>query len=240
MQTSVVFVAAAAMAVAAMLAPATAHAKGGGGGGGGGGKGHSFAGGGAGMKSGGGGMKVGSPSHQHRNHIRFRRDSLPAPSYKAEDKLVKRAKPSIVPTQTAPLIKYADGKGRAYDLASKVWCDGNNHCWSGKYAWTFKNNAWFYGNHRWFEANGTWRTDAADVPTVVDCETVPAFAAIKPTTGQEAAHRNTGDSAEAPARPAVPQAAADRSAKLDAGAKPSECLKYFPTVGATLPVPCDG
>jgi hypothetical protein len=235
MRTSVVFVAAVAMAAAAMLAPAAAHAKGGGGGGG---KGHSF-GGGGGMKSG-GGMKVGGASHQHRNHNRFRRDSLPAPSYKAEDKLVKRTKPPIVPSQTAPLIRYADGKGRAYDLASKVWCDGNNHCWSGKYAWTFKNNAWFYGNHRWFESNGTWRTNAVEAPTVVDCETVPAFAAIKPTTGQEATRRDTDDGAQAAARPAAPQAAADRSAKLDASAKPSECLRYFATVGATLPVPCDG
>ena len=68
------------------------------------------------------------PSH-HNHHRVFRRDSFVASGYKDE----------------------ADGI-RVYDLASKAWCDGNNHCWTGKSAWTFKDGTWFYGSNRWYEA----------------------------------------------------------------------------------------
>src|SRR5262245_61671210 len=73
----------------------------------------------------GGGMKFASaPSHHH--HRVFRRDTYVAPGYKAEE---TRARLATLPA--ASIIRYADGKGRVYDLASKAWCDGNNHCWTG-------------------------------------------------------------------------------------------------------------
>jgi hypothetical protein len=198
-------------------------------------------------------MKMSSaPSHQHHPHFfRFRRDSYVSSSYNAEEqkKRLKAAKLATPPAEKVVIIKYADGNGRVYDLASKVWSDGKSHCWSGKHAWTYKNGTWFYGTSRWYEADGTWRTDlAADAPAVVDCETVPAFAAIKPTTGQELSRRSIddgeatqyGNATEAPTK-AVDKADGPRSARVDgAGAKPTECKKYFPSVGETLPVPCEG
>ena len=39
-----------------------------------------------------------------------------------------------------------------------------------RHAWTFKDVAWFYGSNCWYEANRAWRIDAAEAPTVVDCE----------------------------------------------------------------------
>ena len=221
MSKSVRVVVVAALAAAAMWAPA-AQAKGGGGG-------HS---------GGGGGMKFSSgPSQHHHQHFRFRRDSSAVTVYKADESQLKRAK--LVTPPAAALIKYADGKGRLYDLASKVWCDGNNHCWSGKYAWTFKDGAWFYGTSRWYEANGAWRTNAAEAPTVVDCETVPAFAAIKPTTGQEFARKEIGDT-DVSQPGSAPQAPIKTVEKAAADKSPSECKKYFPTVGEMVSVPCEG
>jgi hypothetical protein len=223
MSRSVAVVAVAALAATAMWAPA-AQAKGGGGG---------HPGGGAGMKFSSG------PSQHHNNHIRFRRDTIVASTHNAEEKRIKRVKLATPPADKAVLIKHADGKGRAFDLASKTWCDGNHHCWSGKHAWTFKDGAWFYGTARWYEADGNWRTDTAEAPIVVDCETVPAFAAVKPTTGQALARKEIDDTigsepGNAPQTPikTVEKAAADTS--------PAECKKYFPSVGEMLPVPCEG
>jgi hypothetical protein len=200
-------------------------------------------GGGGGHFSGGGGgsaMKFSSaPSQHHNNHFRFRRDTIVSSSHNDEEKRIKRAKLVTPSAEKVVLIKHADGKGRVFDLASKTWCDGNNHCWSGKYAWTFKDGAWFYGTSRWYEADGNWRTDAAEAPTVVDCETVPVFAAVKPTTGQALARKEIDDTigsepGNAPQTPVktVEKAAADTS--------PAECKKYFPSVGEMLPVPCEG
>ena len=106
-------------------------------------------------------MKFSSAPSNHDHRV-FRRDSYVASGYKAEEAREKRAK--LVALPAAAIIRYADGKGRVYDLASKAWCDGNNHCWTGKYAWTFKDGTWFYGSNRWYEAEGTWRTDAAEAP----------------------------------------------------------------------------
>jgi hypothetical protein len=185
----------------------------------------------------GGGMKFSSgPSHHHHHHRVFRRDTIVAPSYKAEELRVKRAKPVIVPADKGPIVKYADGNGRVYDLGSKVWCDGSKHCWTGKFAWTFKNGTWFYGSSRWYEVDGVWKTDAAEAPAVVDCETIPVFASLKPTTEQQVARKETensgGQSKDAPA--------AATPIKASSGAKPTECKKYFPSVGEMVPVPCEG
>ena len=219
MNKSMLIVATAVVAAATTWVPA-AQAKGGGGGG--------------------GGMKFASGPAHHNHYRVFRRDSYVASGYKAEETRERRAKLATPPA--ASLIRYADGKGRVYDLASKAWCDGNNHCWTGKNAWTFKDGAWFYGNNRWYEADGTWRTDATEAPAIVDCETLPVFAKVKPTTEQQVVSRLDEDQTGQPkdTREAAPPIKTVETAPADPGAKPTECRKYFPSVGETLPVPCEG
>jgi hypothetical protein len=195
--------------------------------------------------SGGGGMKFSSAPKPHHHFRAIRRDTIIAPSYKPEEVAVKRVKPAIVPT--GPIVKYADGKGRVYDLGSKVWCDGNKHCWTGKLAWTFKDGAWSYGTSRWYEVGGVWKTDAADGPTAVDCETIPAFASLKPTTEQQVAREESdnlaGEPKDTPAA-AAPVKTVGKSPALPQGgaaaAKSTDCKKYFPSVGEMVSVPCEG
>jgi len=152
--------------------------------------------------------------------------------------------------QKVAVIRYADGSGRVYDVASKVWHDGQNHCWTGKLAWTFKNGSWFYGSYSWSEMDGTWRTSAPEAPKSVACETVPAFAGkIVPTVGQAngqkefAAEPKAAPKTLAPPVKTAEKAPAEESAQLappaDGNAvRASECKKYFPSVGEMLPVPC--
>ena len=117
----------------------------------------------------------GGHRHHHHRHIYI------APVYTQTYRVVRKP----VVQEKVVVIRYADGSGRVYDLASKVWHDGQNNCWSGKLPWTFKNGAWFYGNFRWSETAGTWRTNAPEAPKSVACETVPAFAGkVAPTVGQ--------------------------------------------------------
>jgi hypothetical protein len=207
--------------------------------------------GGGGHHSSGGGsssaMKVSSgPSNQHHNHFRvFRRDSIVSSSYKTEELRAKLIKPVVLPTDKGPILKYVDGKGRVYDLASKVWCDGNNHCWTGKLAWTFKDGAWFYGTSRWYEVNDIWKTDATEAPTVVDCETIPVFATLKPTTEQAVARKeidNEGSQSKDATAAAAPIKTVDTTPAQQgaAGAKATDCKKYFPSVGGMVSVPCEG
>ena len=222
MNKTMLIVASAVLAATTTWVPA-AQAKGGGGGGGH----HS-----------GGGMKFSSAPSNHHHHRVFRRDSYVASGYKAEEAREKRAK--LVALPAAAIIRYADGKGRVYDLASKAWCDGNNHCWTGKYAWTFKDGAWFYGANRWYEADGGWRTDAAEAPAVVDCETIPAFAKLKPTAELQVVTRPDEDQTGQPNDTREAPTKTVETAPISPGAKPTECKKYFPSVGETLPVPCEG
>jgi hypothetical protein len=231
MNKIMMIVASAVVATAAAWAPA-AQAKGGGHGGG-----MKFSGG---MKFG-GGMKFSSgPKHHHHHHHRvFRRDIIVAPSYKAEERRAKRVKPVIVPADKGPVVRYADGKGRVYDLGSKVWCDGNKHCWTGKFAWTFRDGTWFYGTSRWHEVDGVWKTAAVEAPSVVDCETVPAFATLKPTTGQQVTRKETGNEGGQAAAP-IKTVETSPVSPGAAGAKPTDCKKYFPSVGRMVSVPCEG
>ena len=75
---------------------------------------------------------------------RLRRARLQPETYKVV------RKPAAQPQPKVAVIRYADGMGRVYDVASKAWHDGQNHCWSGKLGWTFKNGAWSYGSYRWY------------------------------------------------------------------------------------------
>ena len=221
MNKTMMIVASAAVAAATAWVPA-AQARGG----------HHF---GGGFKS----TKFSSALSRQRHHrFRvFRRDTIVAPVYKAQEVAARRIKPAIV--ATGPSVKYADGMGRVYDAGSKAWCDGNNHCWTGKLAWTFKDGTWFYGASRWHEVGGVWRTDAAEAPTPVDCETVPAFASLKPTTEQQTAHKAI-DNDSGRKKESAMAAAPDTAPANAAAAKPTDCKKYFPSVGETLPVPCEG
>jgi hypothetical protein len=214
MNKSMMIMASAVVAAATSFAP-MAYARGGGG---------HHSGGGGGMK-----MSSGPKSSFHHHHLRvFRRDAVVSSSYKTEEPRTKRIKSVIVPADKGPILKYADGKGRAYDLASKTWCDGNRHCWTGALAWTFKDGAWFYGTSRWYEAGGTWKTDAAAAaPVAVDCETIPAFASLKPTTGQQVARKDFGNDGL-------------QKGGSSAAPKPAECKKYFPSLGEMVSVPCEG
>jgi len=177
--------------------------------------------------------------HHHR-HVYI------APVYTETYRVVR--KPAV--QEKVVVIRYADGSGRVYDLASKVWHDGQNHCWTGKLAWTFKNGSWFYGSYSWSEMDGSWRTSAPEAPKSVACETVPAFAGkIVPTVGQAngqkefAAEPKAAPQTLAPPVKTAEKAPAEESAQLSPPAdgnavRASECKKYFPSVGEMLPVPC--
>jgi hypothetical protein len=186
------------------------------------------------------GKHHGGHRHHHYRHIYI------APVYTETYRVVRKP----VVQEKVAVIRYADGMGRVYDLASKVWHDGQNHCWSGKLAWTFKNGAWFYGSYSWSEMDGTWRTSAPEAPTSVACETVPAFAGkVAPTVGQANGQKEfAGEPKAAPKIGVSPVKAAEKvpseeSAQLappaDGNAvRASECKKYFPSIGEMLPVPC--
>jgi len=224
MNKTMMILASAVVASATALAPA-AEAKGGGRSGGGGGHGMKFSG--------------GPGKHHHHHH--FRRGAIVTPSHSAEVSSTKRSKPAVGPADRAPIIRYSDGRGRVYDVGSKAWGDGNNRCWTGPLAWTYKGGGWLYGGARWYEADGTWRTDAAEAPRVVDCETIPAFASLKPTTELEVA-RSGPDSGPPKAPPAVaaPRPAREGSPAASAATKPGDCKKYFPSIGGMVSVPCEG
>jgi hypothetical protein len=225
MNKTTILAACAALAAVMSTAPVV-HAKGGGGG-------H--------HSGGGGGMKFSSGSSQHHYHFRaFRRDTIAAPSYNAEESRVRRIKPAAAPADKAPVVKYADGKGRVYDPGSKAWCDGNKNCWTGPLAWTFKDGNWFYGSSRWYEADGTWRTDATEAPRAVDCETIPAFATLKPTTELEVARRETENSGVAKEAGTAASPTKAGTAPVSTATKPGDCKRYFPSIGGMVSVPCEG
>jgi len=191
-----------------------------------------------------------------------------APSYQrprqtyTEPRSQPRSKPARAPVEKeepAP-VKYADGKGREYDLASKVWFDGKGQCWTGKQTWTFKSGSWFYGSSRWYPADGSWKTNAAEDPAPVDCRSAPVFAAKMPSVpedkgstskdtqysegrGNATEDKKVSDSdvppmktAEKPtetsAKPVPPQ-------QPGAPSRTPECRKYSPNVGGMISVPCD-
>ena len=182
----------------------------------------------------------------HGGHRHHHRHIYIAPVYTETYRVVRKP----VVQEKIVVIRYADGMGRVYDLASKVWHDGQSNCWSGKLPWTFKNGAWFYGNFRWSETGDTWRTNAPEAPKSVACETVPAFAGkVTPTAGQSTGQKElAGEPNAAPkivvapvksAEKAPAEAPAQLALPADGNAiKASECKKYFPSVGEMLPVPC--
>lgn len=146
----------------------------------------------------------------------------------------RRYKPAARPVEQASTVKFADGKGRAFDPTSQVWFDGKGQCFTGDKPFVFKNGAWFYGNARWYEVNGAWQTAATEAPVGADCTKVPAFAS------RLAPAEKPAKVVQQPAKALSPVKTAETAAtdKPAAPVKATGCTKYFPSVGETLPVPC--
>ena len=113
--------------------------------------------------------------HHHHHHHRPRTVIVPTRPVVVQ--------PSQAQPVAAPIARYDDGAGRAYDVASKTWFDGRDRCWTGAQGWSFRGGSWFYGASAWYESAGQWITNAAAPPTQVDCATVPVFASRMPARG---------------------------------------------------------
>lgn len=148
--------------------------------------------------------------------------------------------------KAVPLVKFADGEGRQFDPASKVWFDGKSQCFSGKHQFTFKSNTWYFGSAKWTETNGIWQTTSDEAPELVSCESVPSFAAKANAYTSRTA--NQGESSKGAADQPVKTPAAPAKIKTAEGSAigetaksapaPTECKKYFPSIGQMLLVPC--
>ncbi len=196
--------------------------------------------------------------------------SYEAPSYRrpqrdyTEPRAARRSKPAREAIEKEPeiAIKHADGKGREYDVAGKVWFDGKSNCWTGKQPWTFKAGSWFYGSSRWYQNDGAWQTNAADDPVPVDCRSNAVFAAKVPAQPEDKGSTSK-DTQYSEGRPTsapeekkvsdsdVPPPLRTAEKPTETSAKPlppqqdgtpnksPECKKYSPSVGAMISVPCD-
>jgi hypothetical protein len=192
----------------------------------------------AGKHHGGGGFRIGGGHHFHHRH-HHRRHIIVTPVY--TERVVRKP----VVQEKVVVVRYEDGMGRVYDLASKTWYDGASRCWSGKLAWTFKNGAWSYGSYGWSETSGNWRTSAPQAPAEVDCGTIPAFAGkFAPTVSQSSGQKemigspDQGGQPKAAPKPLTPPVkTADKGSETPVNAT-GECKKYVPSLGEMLPVPC--
>jgi hypothetical protein len=187
-------------------------------------------------------------------HHRVWTPSFSSSSYEEKPTVVYRRviERRVIEKKAAPVVaKYADGKGREFDLASKVWFDGKGKCFSGKDTFSFKNGVWFYGGARWYEAKGEWKTNASEQPMPIDCEASPKFAGlVKPAddrkpAGGESAKVEKATAEKTPAITPSGSSAAVKTAEQKAADKPveapkaNECKKYFPSVGEVLTVACE-
>lgn len=184
------------------------------------------------------------PSYEEETYRRARRPRYVEPRY-IEPRHVEK---KHVPPATVS-IKFADGKGRMFDLPSQVWFDGKGQCFTGDKPFGFKSGSWFYGNARWSEVNGVWQTTAADGPVAADCRKVPAIASklaeieSKPAAkqNQERTGKTETTVPKSTARlpdPELKTAEKQPGDRPEASAAPAECKKYFPSVGEVLTVPC--
>jgi hypothetical protein len=212
------------------------------------------------------GMRLGF-GFGHRHVFRPHFYTPPPRVYRSEDederrirryRAARQSKPEKaekVVRKIVPLVKFADGEGRQFDPASKIWFDGNSQCWSGKEQFTFKNGDWSYGKKEWAQSNGTWKVSSGESPELVSCQSVPSFAATANTFATKTAAQsgklekaeNADKGASSQPTPATPAPAKIKTAESDASAvaqKPvttpasAECKKYFPSVGQMISVPC--
>ena len=213
------------------------------------------------------GMRIGFGfGHRHVFRPHFH---TPPPMYRRRDddederrirryRAARQSKPekSEKAAKAVPLVKFADGEGRQFDPASKVWFDGKSQCWSGKEQFTFKNGDWSYGKKEWAESKGAWKVSSGDSPELVSCESVPSFAAKANTFATKTAAQsgklekaeNADKGATSQPAPVTPSPAKIKTAEGDASAiaqKPvttpaaAECKKYFASVGQMITVPCE-
>lgn len=208
------------------------------------------------------GMRIGF-GFGHRHVFRPHFYTPPPRVYRSDDederrirryRAARQSKPEVV-KKVVPLVKFADGEGRQFDPASKVWFDGKSQCWSGKEQFTFKNGDWSYGKKEWAESKGSWKVASGDAPELVSCDSVPSFASkANAFATKTAAQSNKLEKAEnadkgttsQPAPTATPGPAKIKTAEGDTAAaqKPitpaasAECKKYFPSVGQMISVPC--
>lgn len=178
-----------------------------------------------------------------------------APRHDDDEVYVKRRRkihrsepePKVAKKKAVPLVKFADGEGRQFDPASKVWFDGKSQCFSGKEQFTFKKNAWYFGDSKWTESNGIWKTNGDEAPELVSCQSVASFAAKAKAYNAKMA--NQGESSkDAADKPVKAPAASTAKIKTADGTgvaetaktapEPTECKKYFPSIGQLLVVPC--
>lgn len=206
------------------------------------------------------GMRFGGGIRFHHFAFRPHFYNPPVHRYSAPDddevrarRRITRSKPEKTESKEAkvPLVKFADGTGRQYDPASKVWFDGASQCYSGKQAFTFKNGSWFYGTSRWSLSNGNWQSTSDAQPELVSCDSVAKFAAkanatvLKTAAQGEKAESNTKSTSEQPIKtpvapaPKIKTAEGDPAADKPGAAPTVECKKYFPSVGQMLAVPCE-
>lgn len=184
-----------------------------------------------------------------RGHFRFHHFHFSPPVPVPEPVYVERhrrvVKPAAVAKRPPPPtpVKFSDGEGRQYDLASKTWFDGAGSCWKGSKSFVYRSDAWFYGNARWVQTSNGWGVSSGDVPEQADCSGVKAFAGkIKPvSTASEAppavAPKPTV-AQPAPVRTVAPAPVAGSPKAPDATANASDCKKYLPSLGETVSVPC--
>jgi hypothetical protein len=186
------------------------------------------------------------PPKQHRA-VRYSRPER-------TERVVKKPVREKVAEKIVPLVRFADGMGREFDPASKVWFDGRSQCWWGKEQFTFKNGDWFYGKKEWAEANGAWKVASGRSPELVSCESVPTFAAkanaIAAKSATQSSKLGTAESTDKGARsqtpPVTPRPVKIKTAESDptpaslepAPAAEKVCKKYFPSVGQMIAVPC--
>jgi hypothetical protein len=152
--------------------------------------------------------------------------------------------------KVVPQVKFADGFGRQFDPASKVWFDGKSQCWFGKEQFTFKDGDWFYGAKEWAEFKGAWKVASGGSPELVSCESVPSFAAKATSIAAKAAAQKAENADKGATRqpaPVTPSPAKIKTAEGETAvtaqkpvtpAASAECKKYFPSIGQMLSVPC--
>ena len=152
----------------------------------------------------------------------------PSPRY-AQPQPYKAARPT--PTApVAPTVRYADNMGRVYDPASGIWHDGQNSCWAGNAAWTFKSGSWFYGSNRWYPSNGSWLTNASEHPAPIDCKASPAFAAKTAVQKEPGGYADQGEPTD-PGRAPVASVKVEPAKPQTTNAGGGTCKKYFPNLG---------
>ena len=183
-------------------------------------------------------------THYVNKHRRHRRYIYMAPVTRQPARSAPiEARPK--PSRPRIIARSSNSLGRVYDAAGMAWFDGKARCWTGTQTWAFKNSTWYYGGSRWYQkADGDWRSDIADPPAPVACQTIPAFASRVPARQGAAPRADFRGAVFEKAEPVTTKKPDSPAAKSVTSAtppdRPSECRKYIPSIGEVMPVPCEG